>query len=130
MEIDITEMIENKDDMCMLSGSVMELGCTAGEVTWRNSKAYAANHVYLKTSEEIQEAKDYFGAFGAWDDEEREAWSDKEVNALLIQYIAGDMREMEGYETEEEYFADQIECTVSSNIFKTEDGRYFFSLSH
>jgi hypothetical protein len=42
MEIDVTHMIAGKDDMPILSGSVMELGDDAGTITWNNSKAYGA----------------------------------------------------------------------------------------
>ncbi len=41
MEIDITHMMEDSDDMPMLSGSVCELGDNAGRMTWNNSVKYA-----------------------------------------------------------------------------------------
>lgn len=39
MELDITHMITDADDMPMLSGSRAELGQDAGSITWNNSKA-------------------------------------------------------------------------------------------
>lgn len=128
MELDITHMIIGDDDMGLLSGSVFELGDNAGKITWSNSMQYATEHPLVSTPEDIEEVRDYFKQFGAWDDEERASWTPQEVQALLIQFIAGDIREMEDCEDYEAYLKEAQECTCSGNIYK--DGeKWFYSLS-
>lgn len=131
IEIDITHMVEPEDanqiDVSLLSGSQADLGSNAAEITWFNSRQLAAQKPLL-SADQIEGAKKYFKGFGAWDDEEIAAWTDLEVQALVVQYIAGDIREMQGYDTFEEYEKDAIEGRVSSNIFKSGD-KFYFSLS-
>lgn len=93
MEIDCTWLLD--EDCGQLSGSIAELGNNAGRITWNNAMQAAESAWPDMTAEQIQSLKDYFGEIGAWDDEEREAWSDTETKALLIQMIAGDIREAE-----------------------------------
>jgi hypothetical protein len=45
-------MVEDCDEMPMLSGSRMELGDNAGALTWNNSKQYGATKPLLKTDNE------------------------------------------------------------------------------
>lgn len=90
MEIEITELM-NEDKAHEYSGSVNELGENAGKITWNN--ALNSEITLLKTEDEIQNTKKFLKCFGAWTNEEIESWDDKEVNALLIQLIAGDIRE-------------------------------------
>lgn len=74
-----------------LSASIAERGPNAGPETWQNAKD-AAGSLNLD-DETIEQLRDWFGEFGAWDDEDRAAWSRDEVEALTLQYIAGDLRE-------------------------------------
>ena len=90
MDLDITEFF-NTCNPRQYSASVAELGDDAGPITWQNALDRDAN---LLDTEEKQDAfKAYVRGFGAWDDEEIGAWSVAELNALLIQFISGDMRE-------------------------------------
>ncbi len=70
MEIDVTHMVDDCDEMPMLSGSIAELGQGAGKLTWGNSVDYGCNHPLLKTHDEREEAREYFAGFGAWSREE------------------------------------------------------------
>lgn len=126
MEIKITHMVIDGDEMPFLSGSVAELGENAGKVTWQNSLKYAEEHALLKTPEQIQQARDYFKEFGAWSSEEIAAWSAHEVNALLVQFIAGDIREFESFDSYEEYQAASESGSVSGNLFRGDDGHFYF----
>ena len=126
MEIKITHLVERKDDMIYYSASRMELGDDAGQVTWENAIGNCcpdnpdSDGILLTTPDQIQEVKDYFGSFGAWDDEEREAWTDQEVNALLLQSIAGDVREA-GDSLTENYaaYTEQVESgSISGRIYR------------
>jgi len=125
MELDITEMVDGADDMPCLSGSVAELGKDAGKITWNNSKAYAAEHVFLTDDDMRQDARDYFKGFGAWSADEIAAWSDLELNALVCQYIAGSIREMEHFDSDEEYLDAAREGRVSGCLYKGDDGRWY-----
>jgi hypothetical protein len=42
---------------------------------------------------DVDEAKEYFAGFGAWNREEIATWTDQEVVALVLQFAAGDLRE-------------------------------------
>ena len=119
MEINITHMVDDLHHMPCLSGSIMELGANAAEFTWSNSLSYAEDRPLLKTSLEIQFAKRYFETFGAWEHEDISAWSTEETNALLIQLIAGDIREMEGL-TWEQYRRNAEAGQVTGRIFRDE----------
>ena len=125
MELNITELVK-RDDLIYYSASAMELGQDAGKVTWENSLDQVEENPLVSTPEEIQEVKDYFKTFGAWEKEEIQNWNSQEVNALLLQLISGDIRERESFKTENEWFEAMQEGNVSGNIFKTENGEYFY----
>lgn len=95
MELNITEFFNNaapKD----YSASVAEIGQNAGAYTWRAAVDDAPDYNFLDTDEKREEFRRYVKGFGAWNESEIAAWSDVELNALLIQMIAGDMREVPG----------------------------------
>jgi hypothetical protein len=92
MDLNITKLMA--EDCGQFSGSRMELGENAGEITWDNCKAESGDFIAL-TDEQIEEARDYFGGYGAWDDEERAAWTAHEVRALVFQELASRIRELE-----------------------------------
>ena len=62
---------------------------------------------------------------GGWNDEEIAAWSDNELNALFIQLVSGDIREM-GNSTWEEYAALSEAGQVSGCLFETQDGSIIY----
>lgn len=128
MELDVTHMVEDSDAMPNLSGSIAELGKDAGKITWRNSLEYAKAHPLLADDNVRHEAREYFKGFGAWDEDEIAAWSNDELEALVSQYIAGNIREMEGFDSEEEYIEAEKEGQVSGGLFKSDDGRWYFYL--
>lgn len=127
MEIDITSLVARSCEMHHYSASQMELGPDAGRITWENSLDNAEESPLLTEGEQIETARDYFGEFGAWDDDERAAWSAQEVNALLLQLIAGDIREAlpELLDDYEEYKRLAEEGPISSRIFRA-DGRWYY----
>lgn len=91
LEIDVSFLLT--EDAGQFSASRMELGDNAGRITWQNA-CNAVDQINL-TPEEILEAKDYIRTWGAWEDEEIDAWTDDETKALIIQSAAGDYREAE-----------------------------------
>jgi hypothetical protein len=42
---------------------------------------------------DVEDAKQFFKGFGAWDRDEIAAWTPQEVAALVLQFAAGDLRE-------------------------------------
>ena len=95
MEIDITNFFNNAEPFDF-SASVAERGENAGRDTWNNAKREGAASPLLTTPEQLDALRSYVKGFGAWDDDEIAAWDDAECNALFIQLISGDMREIEG----------------------------------
>jgi hypothetical protein len=91
MEIDITSLADL--NTFPLSHSQAEGGATAGRDTWNASLEQATETALLDTPEKLEAFRDWTKDFGAWDDEERAAWTPQECNALFIQWIAGGIRE-------------------------------------
>ncbi len=134
MEIDITHLFDA--DVSEFSASVMERGQNAGPETWANAKAEGADHPLLTSPEALDKARDYFREFGAWDDEERAAWDADEVNALLIQYISGNIREIEalcmranGTINWRKVERLSSEGTIAGDIYP-HNGRIYFTMNH
>jgi len=131
LEIDVSFLLT--EDAGQFSASRMELGDDAGGITWENA-CNAVDQISL-TPEEIQEAKDYIRDFGAWDDEEIDAWSDEETKALIIQFAAGDYREAESccwddglndIDWDGEYRAQSEAGRISGNLFMS-NGKLYLS---
>ena len=128
MEIDVTHMVEDEDQMPMLSGSIAELGADAGPRTWRNSVAYGAAHPLLKTDEERDAARKHFYGYGAWEREEIDAWSEAELQGITCQDVAAAIREMEVADSYEEYQELCERGTCSGRLYRGDNGRWYFYL--
>ncbi len=123
MDIDITSFV-NEEDPSEYSASQMELGQDAGKITWTNAmrKAGYRRPPLLRTKAQFNAFRDHVREFGAWDVAEISGWSATECNALLIQMISGDMREMP---TDDDGEIDWAEVAIQSkagrlsgNMFK------------
>jgi hypothetical protein len=130
MEIDVTHMVEDADEMPMLSGSVVELGNNAGPVTWKNSVAYGQNRPLLKTDDERNAARHHFRGYGAWSCEQIDAWSEDELQGITCQDVASAIREREGYDSDEDYQSDVESGRVSGRLYKGDDGHWYFYLGN
>lgn len=93
MEIDITRFVR---EACPrdYSASIAEIGNNAGADTWRAALDDAEDYPFLDSDDAREAFREYVRGFGAWDEGEIAAWSNDDLNALLIQMIAGNMREM------------------------------------
>ena len=133
MEIDITDFVRNAQTHDF-SASVAELGSNAGRITWNNALREAETTRFIDS-----ESRDKFEAwvreFGAWDASEIADWSLEECNALLIQYISGDLNELESlcYSDTDEFCIDWDKArelseqgTIGGHIFKGDDGLVYF----
>jgi len=115
-----------------LSASRVELGDNAGRITWQAAKEQAEETPILDTPEKLDAMRDFARSSGGWDAEEVAAWDAGEVNALFLQWIAGDVREL-GADTLAEIDWEEAEemqqaGQAPSNIYRAEDGRIFFYL--
>jgi hypothetical protein len=113
------------------SASCAEIGQNAGTDTWNAAKEDAPYWNMLDDDDKRDAFRFWVKSSGAWDDDEIAAWSDVELNALFVQWVSGDIRE--GFEWDcEDIWANYQELaergTVSSNIWKDDDGEIFFSL--
>ena len=114
------------------SASVAEIGNNAGRDTWRAACDDSSDYLMLDDADKRQAFRDWLKPFGAWDDAEIAAWSDSELNALFLQWIAGDIRECLEWDVEDPWahYAELSEAgTVSSNLWRDDDtGQVYFSL--
>ncbi len=130
MYIDITSLLELE---CFnLSHSRAEGGENAGQNTWNASKAQANKTPLLDTEEKLEAMRDFARSSGGWTREEIAAWNAEEINALFLQWVAGDVREagadsLDGIDWEE-YEKMATEGRVSSNLSKGDDGQISFYL--
>lgn len=136
MEIDITDLVNSDIDLKNISGSRAELGQDAGKITWNNALNRTEFH-YLKTPEAIDTGRDWIKQFGAWKQEEIDAWTYTEINALLLQFIVSELREyleakrrcisQAEFRRWEENCGGSIYCDVCQDTgSETEMNRYFF----
>jgi hypothetical protein len=92
-EVNVTRLITDLDP-AEISGSIAERGKNAGPETWANAKA-AATEAPLLDPADRDAVRGFFQGFGAWEPEEIAAWTDAELDALVLQYAAGDLREVQ-----------------------------------
>jgi hypothetical protein len=100
MEINVTELVrmhldpEGDYNMRDFSASQAELGPRAGQITWRAANDYFHDRPLLVDgNDDLYDLECWILEFGAWDQSEVDTMSDTELNALLLQFIAGDIRE-------------------------------------
>lgn len=134
MEIDITSFFETADPF-EYSASRAERGQNAGPETWANAKQHGADAPLLTTEKQLNALRSYVKDFGAWGAEEIAAWGATECNALFIQLVSGDMRDgnldNEPDDADWRKYEKRAEDgNCSGNIYRSEDGRIFYSLSH
>ena len=133
MEINITSILRDVDTW-PLSGSIVTHGPNAGAETWAASKAQAKETPLLDTEEKLDAMRDFARSSGGWTREEIEAWDDDELNALFLQWVAGDLRELGADECDfedipwDEIEERQREGQAPSNIYRGGEDQVFFYL--
>lgn len=90
-EVNITRLI-TKLEPAMISGSIAELGSDAARFTWNNAKEGAKR---LLKRDELEQVRNFFAEFGAWSRDELAHMPSIEIEALVLQYAAGDLREVQ-----------------------------------
>jgi hypothetical protein len=128
MEINITAIF-NSILPEEFSASRVELGDKAARITWNN--ALKAKTRLLTSDEAVDAFKNFIRGFGAWDDAEIEAMTPEALEALFLQFIAGDMREADmdsSWDATDwaEYEAECLTELYSGRIFLGVDGEIYF----
>ncbi len=132
MELDVTEFA--KEELGAISGSIAELGPNAARITWRNALEAAQDvGLTMLPGDAPEMARQWLRGFGAWTVEELAALPDREIRALVLQFIAGDLREAEdlcgradGGIDWEQYTA-MAECgTVGGRLYAGDNGQIYF----
>lgn len=130
MELNITKFYNETAPMDY-SASVAEIGNNAGADTWRAACEDSPDHMILDTDEKREAMREHVRGFGAWSDEEIDAWSDIELNALLLQMIAGDIREsiLDDYpHAWAEYYQQCEQGIASGDLFADDDGQVYYCI--
>lgn len=89
MDVDITRLVDDVDP-AELSASIAERGANAGPETWANARQAAVVPLDIANHDEVRA---WLAGFGAWDRDEIAGWSVQELDALVLQSAAGDLRE-------------------------------------
>lgn len=131
MELNITKLIQDIAPMDY-SASAIELGVNAGRITWEA----ACNDALELFGDQFDrdEFDAYFSLFGAWSGEELAAHTDRESAALMLQFIAGDLRECEFSDWPEPFTAEwwteyekaASAGTVTARIGRGDDGQIYY----
>lgn len=132
MEINITKFFTENAAPMDYSASVAEIGANAGRDTREAAKDGAGFFQFIDTPEKIEAFKKFVLDSGGWSLEEINSWTVRELNALFLQWIAGDIRECLEWDVDD-VWANYEEMAqageVPSRLFKTESGEVYFDLS-
>ena len=136
-EIDISRIVGSEDFTPFdLSNNRATLGDNAGALTWQASQE-AAGEIpsLLPTPEHKEQFRDFVRSSGGWSRDEIEGWSDSHLDALFLQWVAGDIREAFGDADPSgwdwaEYEEDSQAGRISSRLFRADDGRIFFHIGN
>jgi hypothetical protein len=129
MEINITKFFKDAAPMDY-SASRAEIGDNAGADTWQAACNDADNFNFIDTEDKRQGLRDHMAGFGAWNDTEIAAWTDTELNALFLQLVAGDVREVPGMDISSwdwtEYEKLSQDGVISGRMFQGIDGNIYY----
>ena len=133
-EIDITAFCRDADPYDF-SASVAERGEFTSRDTWNAALREAENRPMLCTAEHLEAMRAWLRATGGWDAGSISAYTPVALEALFMQFVAGDLRDV-GFD---ECFFDEWSWSeyqrraeageVQGHIYKTADGRVFYNLS-
>lgn len=139
MELEITHLFTDKETSFVpfdLSNNCATLGDNAGALTWAASLecADATQPPLLDTEEKKEAFRSFVRSSGGWDDDEIATWSDRELNALLLQWIAGDVREaFHDADFAEWDWADYQERaergSCSGTLYRDDNSRVYFDIN-
>ena len=139
MEIDVTDIVA---EMTPLTARAVSGGWWGADPdpdsrkhrAWQEALRLASKHPVLNHREDQAAMRAHLRGFGAWEEEELADMTTEVLMALLVQLIAGDMYEGELHaeSTEEDwarYEQDGHDGRVPWNLFRGDDGRFYYDLS-
>jgi len=132
MEIDITTFFNEATPMDY-SASVMEIGSDAGPSTWRAACDDSEDYMMLNSDEKREEFRHYVKDFGAWSEDEIQAWTNQELNALFIQMVSGDIREAKLDHDNpdwDQYQKDSEAGRIAGRIFKGSNSKVYYYIGN
>lgn len=135
MEIDVTHLVYERDTYAFCNSIARSGLSNIGQVTWRNALEEARSEPLLTEPDQIAEAKDYFKEFGAWDKDEIAAWTDDDVNALLVQEVSHNIQELDDFidddgEIDWKAYHEDAERGQVSGMLWADDENVYFTISH
>lgn len=114
------------------SASVAEIGVNAGTDTWQAAKDDAGDYNLLDTPEKLEAFRAFVRSSGGWNDKEIAEFSNTDLNALCIQWISGDIREVPDMDLscwDWNYYNELAEQgRISSRLFEGIDGEIYFCI--
>jgi hypothetical protein len=113
MEINITKLVKANNPQ-LYSASIAEIGNNAGPLTWNRALSDGMDLVGITDPDQLEELREYFAAFGAWDEDEINTWTIQKMNALLLQDIAGTIRE------------NGLNNPEFNSVFQDDDGEWYY----
>lgn len=128
MEINITQFFH---ETCprYYQASVAEIGADAGAATWQAAIDDSTDYMILDTAEKREAFRAFVKSSGDWNAEEIAAWNDTELNALFLQWIAGDIRDSMYLENSPiDWAAYEKDENERHSIFKGNDGEIYFCI--
>ena len=124
MEINVTRIM-NETELTDFSDSIFNSGLdNIGQITWRNACAEMKSDPLVTTAEQLSDLADWIADFGAWSDEEIQGMSDAELNALLLQFVAGEGQRYQ--EAEENDDLDSYLENEGGNLWRDDNGQWWF----
>ncbi len=125
--VDITRFLQTE---CMrdYSASIAEIGADAARDTWNACTDNAPDWAFIPP-DEFDYFRDWVQSSGGWTREEIDAWSDNELQALCLQWIAADVRECGLDKPGADWDvirADQESGRIPSSIYRADDGSIYW----
>lgn len=123
LELNITDFFKTENP-CDYSDSIAHSGQqNIGQITYNNALNSDYDFISPLSDTETQELRDFFLSSGAWEKEEISNWSAQELNALLIQFISGDLQE----QTDKNGNIYAENNSIANTIFQDENGGVWYS---
>ena len=134
MELNITEVVKA---ICtvpsMYSASRAELGDSAGKITWSNA---ITSEGMLLNGYDRDEFVSFILSWGAWSEDDVNQWGDNEIRALVLQFIASELRECkfpEEFDSAtnawwEHYYHNSQNGQYSGRMFRGDDNEIYYYL--
>jgi len=122
MELNITDFYRNARTLDY-QNSVFNSGLqNIGEITWNRAKRDSGKYAFA-TKENRERLIEWLDGFGAWEREEMNAWTLRELNALMIQFVSAWIQD-KGDRTWPEYEKASESGQVGGELFEN-DGEIF-----